>query len=568
VPLGFPAPVLDLTADGSFVANRPVLARRGAIASAHPLISATGARVLDDGGNAMDAAVAAALVGTVVLPAMCSIGGDLFAVVHRPASPGASGVGELLAFQGSGVAPRGVTLAWMSERGETSPTGRPVLAQQGPLSPAVPGFVAGAFAMLERFGSRAFSDLAAPAVGYARDGFPLSVNGAATIDARRELLGLTPASAAVFLPLSGGAGPRPGDLLRQEDLARTLGEIAAGGPDAFYRGGIAKRIASALADAGGALTTDDFADHATNVTPPLSSTYRGYTVHETRLPTQGFVVLEALNILEQADLGPGALTSAVGVHLGAEALKIAFADRNAFAADTPEGAAAVERLVSKEWAADRFAALDPARAADEPRAAALSSAHTTSLCVIDGDGLMVSLIFSVSDWFGSGFVAGDTGVLLNNRAGHCFSLEPGHPNLFAPGKRTMHTLNCYLVAAPDGTPVLAGGTPGGDYQPQWNIQSITGLIDGGLDVQQAVSQPRWQIWPATYPAEVGAPVELRVEDRLGDETIAQLEARGHRVERLGDWGARGAVQLIARDPETGVLAAGSDPRSEGLALGV
>lgn len=562
--LGFPVP--GQIGDPESAANAPVMARRGAIASAHPLISAAGAAVLADGGNAVDAAVAAALVGTVVLPAMCSIGGDLFAVVHRPADPGASGVGELLSFQGSGNGPAGVTLEWMSERGETSPTGRRVLAQQGPLSPGVPGFIAGAFAMLDRFGTRPFAQLAGPAINYARDGFPLSVVGAAIIEARRELLARTPASAAVFFP--GGRTLKPGDLLKQSDLARTLGEVANGGADVFYRGSIAKRMAAALAEAGGALTVEDLADHATDVTAPLSSTYRGYTVHETRLPTQGFVVLEALNILERADLGPGALTSADGVHLGAEALAAAFADRNAYAADTPEGAAAVDRLISKDWAAERFAAIDPARATGDLPAGALAAAHTTSLCVADSDGLMVSLIFSVSDWFGSGFVAGDTGVLLNNRAGHCFSLEPGHPNVFAPGKRTMHTLNCYLIAAPDGTPVLAGGTPGGDYQPQWNIQSITGLIDGGLDVQQATGQPRWQIWPATYPAEVGAPVELRVEDRLGDETIADLEARGHRVVRLGPWGARGAVQLVARDPETGVLAAGSDPRSEGLALGV
>jgi gamma-glutamyltranspeptidase/glutathione hydrolase len=279
------------------------------------------------------------------------------------------------------------------------------------------------------------------------------------------------------------------------------------------------------------------------------------------------VALETLNILENADLSPAGLTDATGVHLGAEALKAAFADRNAYAGDPRAVEAPIETLISKPWAAERFRAIDPTAASDLA-AGALQPAHTTYLCAVDGDGLMISLIFSVSDWFGSGVVAGDTGVLLNNRAGHCFSLEPGHPNVFAPGKRTMHTLNCYLIAAPDGTPVLAGGTPGGDYQPQWNIQTITGLIDGGLDVQQATSQPRWQIWPATYPAEVGAPVELRVEDRLGDETIAELEARGHTVLRLGPWGARGAVQLVARDPETGVLAAGSDPRSEGLALGV
>jgi gamma-glutamyltranspeptidase / glutathione hydrolase len=182
--------------------------------------------------------------------------------------------------------------------------------------------------------------------------------------------------------------------------------------------------------------------------------------------------------------------------------------------------------------------------------------------------MMVSLIFSVSDWFGSGVVAGDTGILLNNRAGHCFSLQPDHPNVFAPGKRTMHTLNCYLIADRDGTPIIVGGTPGGDFQPQWNVQTITGMIDGGLDVQAAVSLPRWQLWPATYPAEMGMPAEMRVESRVGEETLDQLAAMGHNVVRLGPWGARGSVQVIARDPETGVMASGSDPRAEGQAIGL
>ncbi len=181
---------------------------------------------------------------------------------------------------------------------------------------------------------------------------------------------------------------------------------------------------------------------------------------------------------------------------------------------------------------------------------------------------MVSLIWTVSDAYGSRVVAGDTGIILTNRAGHCFSLEPGHPNIYEPGKRTMHTLNCYLIADQDGTPVLAGGTPGGDFQPQWNLQTITGLIDEGLDVQQAAEQPRWQMGPSTYPAERGAAFYLTIEDRVGDDVISELEGMGYPIKRAGAWGAGGSVQAIACDPETGLLAGGSDPRAEGLAIGL
>jgi gamma-glutamyltranspeptidase/glutathione hydrolase len=223
--------------------------------------------------------------------------------------------------------------------------------------------------------------------------------------------------------------------------------------------------------------------------------------------------------------------------------------------------------LSKEWAADRYATIDPGCAATID-AGAIAVGDTTSLCVVDADGLMISLIFTVSASFGSGVVAGDTGILLTNRAGQCFELEDAHPNIYAPGKRTMHTLNCYLIADQDDTPVVVGGTPGGDYQPQWNIQTITGLIDGGLDVQAAAEQPRWQFQPATYPIERGNIFSLTVEDRLGEATIAELETMSYPIERAGAWGAGGSVQLIARDPETGILAGGSDPRSEGMAIGL
>jgi gamma-glutamyltranspeptidase/glutathione hydrolase len=181
---------------------------------------------------------------------------------------------------------------------------------------------------------------------------------------------------------------------------------------------------------------------------------------------------------------------------------------------------------------------------------------------------MISLIISLSGAFGSGVIAGETGIMLNNRAGHCFTLVDGHPNQYAPGKKTMHTLNCYAIADASGTPVVVGGTPGGDGQPQWNLQVVTGLIDGGLDPQAAIEQPRWTVWPGSYPREVGKPFELRVEDRAGEDALAALAARGHTIVRTGLWGAGGAAQVIARDPESGVLAAGSDSRAEGLALGL
>jgi gamma-glutamyltranspeptidase/glutathione hydrolase len=563
--VGFPGP-FDAVKTASCDTRRisPVMARDGIIGAQHPLVSSAGLRVLATGGNAVDAAVAAALVGTVVMPGRCGIGGDLFAIVASPDSSGGS-KGERLAFHGSGIAPRGASLKFMREHGEDAPDGRRVMAQRGPLSPSVPGFVDGCFALLERFGTRPFAELAAPAMAYAADGFPISPAEANSIAAYSELLHSFPASAAVFLP--NGAAPRSGQILRQPELARSLSLIAGGGPDIFYRGEIARSIASFLAANGGALTEEDFADHATAVSPPLTTSYRGHTIHETGLPTQGFVVLEALNICEQAPIAEMGLTSAHTVHTEVSALRLAFADRRAYAGDPNYGDTPLATLLSKEWAAERYATIDP-QYASTTDAGVISGGDTTSLCVIDGDGMMISLIFTVSASFGSGVVAGDTGILLTNRAGHCFELEDGHPNIYAPGKRTMHTLNCYLIADQDDVPVLVGGTPGGDYQPQWNLQTITGLIDGGLDVQAAAEQPRWQFQPATYPIERGDAFSLTVEERLGEETIADLDAMGYPIERAGMWGAGGSVQVIARDPETGILAGGSDPRAEGMAIGL
>lgn len=563
---GFPGPV-DSARSTSCDTRRvsPVLARGGMIASQHPLVSSTGLRVLASGGNAIDAAVAAALVGTVVMPSRCGIGGDLFAVIARPDATGTYQADDILAFQGSGIGPRGASLEFMAEHGEDAPGGQRVLAQHGPLSPSVPGFVDGCFSLLAHYGSRPFAELAEPAIGYAAKGFPISPAEAKTIDQLQGVFRRYPATAAVFLP--NDRPPQTGELLRQPGLARSMAMIAHGGPDVFYRGPLAREITSFLLANGGALTVDDFADHATEVTPPLSTDYRGYTIFENALPTQGFVVLEALNICEQAPLADLGLSSAAGVHIMVSALRLAFADRRAYAGDPRFVSTPMEKLLSKAWAAERYAAILADRLVMED-AGLIAAGDTTSLTLIDKDGMMVSLIWTVSDAYGSRVVAGDTGIILTNRAGHCFSLEPGHPNLYEPGKRTMHTLNCYLIADPEGTPVLAGGTPGGDYQPQWNLQTITGLIDCGLDVQQATEQPRWQMGPSTYPAERGKDFYLTIEDRVGEGVLSELDAMSYPISRAGAWGAGGSVQAIARDPETGLLAGGSDPRAEGLAIGL
>jgi gamma-glutamyltranspeptidase/glutathione hydrolase len=352
----------------------------------------------------------------------------------------------------------------------------------------------------------------------------------------------------------------PGTTFRQPDLARTLEALASEGVDTFYKGDVAARMAAYVESVGGALRLTDLADHTTTVSPPLSTTYRGHTVYQTALPSQGLIMLEALNIAEQFDLAGLGVGSAAATHVLVEAIRLAFADRHAYCQDPAWAPSPVEMLLSKDWARSRAARIGTQAQASIP-AGEMDEGHTTYLTVVDGDGMMVSLIQSVASNFGSGVVAGDTGVLLNNRA-QAFTLDERHPNVFAPGKKPMHTLNCYQVADPTGRVVVVGGTPGGDRQPQWNLQAIVGLVDGGLDVQQTIEQPLW------ISAAVEGGYTLALEGRFGSATAEELRSRGHDVRLGSDWGCDGALQIIARDPDTGVLAGGTDPRAEGQVLGL
>ena len=553
VTIGFPVAGAGAHDPWSRRRTFPTYATRGMIAAAHPLTVEAGLHILRNGGNAIDAAVGAGVMAAVVMPEMCGLGGDLFAVVHMPGH-------DPIAVQGSGISPRNASIEHMRAHGDND--GR-TMPYQGPLSISVPGMVDAYFRLLERFGTMTFAEVAAPAIATARDGFPLLPNGAAALAQNASLLARDEAAAAVFLP--GGRPVAAGERLVQADLARTLETLATNGRESFYTGDLARRITGYLASVGGKLDMDDFADHETDLTAPIATTYRDHTIYQTAIPSQGLILLESLNIIAYADLSPDLTADAI--HTQVEAKKLAYADRLGHAADPKFHDTPLETLLGKAWAAERFARIDPDRAATDVPAGTFSPGDTTYLCVADGTGGMVSLIQSVSAAFGSCVVGGDTGVVLNNRVGRGFSLEDGHPNIYAPGKKTMHTLNCFSIAAPDGTPVLVGGTPGGDGQPQWNMQMISALLDRSLDVQAAIEQPRWTSLPGTDPDGIDQPFTLAVEDRFGADILDALAAKGHTLVDRGAWGGGGSAQMIARDPETGILIGGTDTRVEGTVLG-
>ena len=278
-------------------------------------------------------------------------------------------------------------------------------------------------------------------------------------------------------------------------------------------------------------------------------------------------MLEWLNIIAGDDLHSLGFGSADALHLLVEAKKLAFADRNRYCGDPRLIDNPLDDLLSVKYAAQRRAAIQPGRASNTPIAGALQErgGNTSYFAVADGQGNAISFIHSLSAGFGCGVVAGKTGVLLNNRAGRGFTLEEGHPNVIAGGKKTMHTLNCYLLCR-DGRPFVVGGTPGGDYQPQWNVQVIADLLDYGMNVREAVEAPRWISVPGTDPETLDDPFRLIVEGRFDPDVVEELERRGHRVQQSGAWSSPGAIQLIMRN-EDGVLQGSSDPRGGGVALG-
>lgn len=530
-----------------------VMGHGGMVASAHPLASSAGLQILREGGNAADAVLAAAGVTGVAVCGTNGLGGDMFCLYYDATTR------RLTGFNGSGAAPAAATIAEMRRRGLSH------MPARGPLTVTVPGAVDGYFALHDRFATMPMTRLWADAIRHAETGHPLAQRTSTAIGMAMTELKDEMAWCSVYC--ADGQAPRAGQLLKQPHLAWSLRQVAEGGRDAFYRGEVGRRIVAALRDRDGLMTEADLEAHATEIYTPISSSYRGLTVHETRPPSQGFLVLEMLNLIEPDNLHAMGFGSAAAIHQMVEAKKLAFADRWAYMGDPRFVDAPTEQLISKSYAAERREAIDRGRAQDNvpagmPRGVA---ADTTYLCAVDGQGNAASLIHTLYAGFGSGVVAPGTGITLTNR-GRAFVLDEPHPNRLEPGKRTMHTLNCYIATDGDEL-VLVGGTPGADSQPQWNVQMLTNLLDFGMNVQESAEAPRWVSIPGTMPTEQDAPYVLNMEEGFDPEVVAQLEQMGHRVHVAGPTGMGGSVQLIQRDPESGVLFGGSDPRSDGAAMG-
>ena len=532
-----------------------VYGQNGMISSNSPLAASAGLRVLQEGGTAFDAALGVAAVEAVTIVPACGLGGDSFILAYEAAS------GKVTNINSSGVAASGADAEYYRSQGLA------LMPGTGPHSVSVPGEAAAWETMHRNFCTMPFADLLAPAIAYAERGFPVPPRIARAFAGNTELLARFSATADVYLS-NGGRPPRVGEVLVNRDLAGTIRAVAEGGADAFYRTGLTKKLVDGLNNAGGLFTEADFAGHQADVCEPISTTYRDHTVYQTRPPSQGFILLEMLNIVSGHDLSSMTPNSADAIHLLVEAKKIAYSDRNRMAGDPNFVDWPLDGLLSSEYADMRRDQIHPFQAGSEvrPLMPVDGRGDTTYFCVADGAGNAVSWIHSLSNGFGSGVVAPGTGVLFNNRAGRGFTLEADHPNVIAPGKRTMHTLNCYLTTV-NGEVAIVGGTPGGDFQPQCGVQMLTKLIDGGLQPQDAVEAPRWFSFPGTDPVTINRPGELRVEVGMPDDAIRDLRRMGHNVVQnpLGSY--NGVVQLIVRDRRTGVLAGASDPRGDGQSVG-
>ncbi len=529
---------------------RPVImGRRGAVASNHPLATQAGLLALRDGGNAVDAAVAVGATLSVVEPAMSGLGGDGFYHVFMRAT------NEAVVFNGTGAAPRAATVERYADG----------IPNQGPLSFSTPGSVGGWGAMHARFGRLRWAELFDAAIEYARDGFGVTTAYRHFADDQQARLAADPRSARTFLR-DGGAPPL-GATIVQPELARTLGQLAEEGADSFYRGPLARALAEGCREAGALVDANDLAEFWPEEQAPIAVDYRGYQVREAPPNSTGWVLLQELKLVERFDLAGLGLSSADAIHTLVEAKKLAFADRERYGSDPRFFEAPLDELLSDAYAERRVAEIDPRRAAParEPVGAA-TRGNTTYFCVVDGEGNAVSAIQSINSAFGSGVTAGETGILLNNRMSP-WHLEPGHPNRLHPGKRVRHTMNPPMVFK-DGELWCVFGTPGGDNQVQVNLQVLTGMIDFGLDPQQAAEAPRWSSTQpgqeANYPHE--CPDALTMEARFAPSVREELAARGHPVVTVGDLEGPCSIEIIRRDPATGMLLAGSDPRRDGWAL--
>jgi gamma-glutamyltranspeptidase / glutathione hydrolase len=542
---------------GSLVATRSeVIATQGMAATSHPLVSQIALDVLKRGGTAVDAAIAANAALGLMEPTGNGVGGDLFAIVWDAKSK------QLHGLNGSGRSPQSLSLATL--RAELRKLNVSTIPRTGPLPVSVPGTVDGWFELHGKFGRLPMKELLAPAIAYARNGFPVTEVIAEGWARNARVLEKYPGFAETYMP--NGRAPAKGEIFRNPRLAGTLEAIAEGGRDAFYKGDIARRIESYMRANGGYLTAADLAAHKSEWVRPVSTNYRGYDVWELPPNTQGVAALQMLNILEAYDLKSMGFGSAEYLHLFIEAKKLAFEDRARFYADPQFAKIPLAALLSKEYAAKRRALIKKRAALEYPiDARALDQSDTIYMTVADAAGNMVSLIQSNYRGMGSGMTPTDCGFILQDR-GELFALEDGHANVYAPAKRPFHTIIPAFITK-DGKPWLSFGVMGGGMQPQGHVQIVVNLIDFGMNLQEAGDAPRARHDGSSEPTGEkmtdGGLVVLEVGAR--PETVKALEALGHKVKIAND-GDSGGYQAIMRNAE-GVYFGASESRKDGAAQG-
>jgi gamma-glutamyltranspeptidase/glutathione hydrolase len=532
-----------------------VMARNGMVATSHPLATLAGLNILQAGGNAADAAIAACAVNGVVEPMSCGIGGDLFVIYWHAKTQ------TLYGLNASGRSPYTLNRDVFASKGLTE------IPTHGPLSWSVPGCVDGWNELKTRFGSREWPELLAEAIHHADAGFPVTEVIAGYWKGSERGLARYSDSARVYLP--GGRAPRVGEVFQNPELAETLRKIAADGRNAFYTGDIARQIVEFSKSNGGYFELRDFADHRSNWVDPVSTNYRGFDVWQLPPNGQGIAVLQMLNVLEQAPVGEWGPNDPRYWHLFVEAKKLAYADRARYYADPDFAPAPVAELISKPYAARQFARISMDKALRDVPPGDPKSAHadTIYLTVVDKDRNCCSLIQSNFHGFGSLMTAGRTGFALQNR-GNLFSLDPKHANSLQPHKRPFQTIIPAFVTR-NGSPWFCFGVMGGDMQPQGQVQVLVNLIDFGMNVQQAGDMPRLQhsgsATPTGQPGDADGGL-VALEPGYPPGIAEKLRSLGHRVQIVGAKGF-GGYQGILIDSEAGVLHGATESRKDGCAIG-
>ena len=523
-----------------------VISRGGIVAAESPLAAQAGATILAHGGNAIDAIVAANAVMGVVEPMMNGMGGDLFAIVYIAKT------GKLYGLNASGWSPAKLTIGALAAKGITR------MPEFGIDSVTVPGAVDGWSKLLARFGTRKLSDVLAPAIAYARGGYPVPEWDAEYWSASAAALRADANLSHTYL--IDGHTPRVGEVFRNPDLARSLEQVARGGRDAFYKGPIAGRILAFSRKLGGQMTAEDLADYSSEWVQPISTTYHGWTVYELPPNGQGIAALMILNTMERFPLARYGHNSADALHVMIEAKKLAYADLLRYVGDPRFSRIPLAAMLSKGYAGTRAKLIDMARAACHVapgRPALATTGDTTYLTAVDSQGNMVSLIQSNYQEFGSRLVADGTGFVLQDR-GALFALDPSSPDALAGHKRPLHTIIPAFMQRGDER--IAFGIMGGFNQAQAHAQFVSDVVDYGMNIQAALESPRFT--KMTFNG-----CDVMMEDRIPQEVRKALAARGHEIELKGDYSAAmGGGQAVMRNFATGVNYGASDPRKDGEAI--